>query len=101
MSGKAGRWGIPIVAILSTIAVLYLLQHSWSVRLTQQLAKLEKERRLLVEEVESYEVELRKLQSFSRLESLALYGPSYAEFTPEYQKVTKATDFHFALTVEP
>lgn len=70
MSGKRSIKGMMIVVVLSVLAVIYLYQHSCSVRMTQELVQLEQGCRLEVERVESLEVEVERLKSFSRLESL-------------------------------
>jgi hypothetical protein len=75
MSPKGSVRAIVVVVVLSGIALAYLYQHWWSVRLTRAEMQLVQERRLLEEKVESLEVELAKLQSFCRLESLWMnYG---------------------------
>lgn len=74
MSGRAGRLGIPMVTVLSIIALLYLALHSWNIKLTKQLVRSEQKQKLAFEKAESLEIELRKLLSFSRLESLASNG---------------------------
>ncbi|MEO0070934.1 MAG: hypothetical protein ABIK39_02470 [candidate division WOR-3 bacterium] len=82
MSGRAGRLGIPIVAVLSIIALLYLALHSWNIKLTKQLVESERKQKLAFEKAESLEIELRKLMSFSRLESLALKGEHFPQVSP-------------------
>lgn len=69
----SGRWsikGIMIVVALSILALVYLYQHSCSVRATQRLLLLEENYRLEEERVESLQVEVERLKSFCRLESL-------------------------------
>ncbi len=70
MVTKRSLRAIVIVFALSGVAILYLSQHCWSVRLTQELVRVQEERKVLAEEVDSLEVELSKVQSFCRLDSL-------------------------------
>lgn len=102
MSGRTGRLGIPIVAVLSAFALLllYLVLHSWNIRLTQELVKSEQRRKLAFEKVESLEVELSKLQSFSRLESLAVHAPRFPEATTHYQRETMPRVLRVASSIE-
>lgn len=69
-SGKRSIKGILIVAVLSGIALAYLYLHSCSVRATRELAQIERRHRLAAERVERQQVELERLKSFCRLESL-------------------------------
>ena len=61
---------ILLVFVLCVLAVLYLYQHDYSVKLTRKLSKLETERQLLRENLDSVEADLVKLSSFARMESL-------------------------------
>jgi hypothetical protein len=61
---------ILLVFVLCSLAVAYLYQHSYSVRLTRTLSRLETRRQLLFEKLDSIESEIVELSSFSRLESL-------------------------------
>ncbi|MGQ9678564.1 MAG: hypothetical protein ACUVUD_04710 [bacterium] len=70
MSSRGTLRAIFIVVILTALAVLYLYQHWGSVQLTRTEVRLEQERRLLEEQVEGLEVELVKLQSFCRIDSI-------------------------------
>lgn len=70
MSGKRSIKGMMIVVVLSGLALIYLYQHSCSVRMTQELVQLEQCCRLEVERVESLQVKVERLRNFSRLESL-------------------------------
>ncbi len=70
MSLKTSVSAIGIVVILCSIALGYLYQHSWSVRLTRLEVKLEREVGISQEKLDSLETELMRLQSFCRLESL-------------------------------
>jgi len=55
---------------LCVLAVAYLYQHSYSVRLTRSLSRLETERQLLVEKLEGVDAEIVTLSGFARMESL-------------------------------
>lgn len=70
MSSRGTVRALFVVVVLTGIAVLYLYQHWGSVQLTRAEVQLEQERRLLGEKVESLEVELVKLQSFCRIDSI-------------------------------
>jgi hypothetical protein len=61
---------ILLVFVLFVLAVVYLYQHSYSVGLTRSLSRLETQRQLLAEKLDSVEVEVVKLSSFARMESL-------------------------------
>jgi len=61
---------IAIVVLLCLLALGYLYQHDCSLRLAKQLSMLETERQLLIEELDSIDVDIAHLTSFSRLESL-------------------------------
>ncbi len=81
MSSRGSLRAIVVVVVLSGIAVAYLYQHWWSVQLTRAEVRLTEERRLLEEKVDSLDVELFKLQSFCRLESLRVSnGKQIAKF---------------------
>lgn len=61
-----------LIAILVTISfVLYLLQHRFSVNATQDIAKLEKTKQLLNEEVITLESECAKIFLYANLEQIA------------------------------
>ncbi len=61
---------ILLVFVLCALAVAYLYQHSYGMRLTRRLSRLETERQLLAEQLDSIEAEIVQLSSFARLESL-------------------------------
>lgn len=61
---------ILMLVMLCGLALGYLYQHNCSLRLTRQLSNLEKERRLLAEELDSIDIEIARLSCFGRLESL-------------------------------
>jgi len=61
---------ILLVFVLFVLAVGYLYQHSYSMRLTRNLSRLETERQLLAEKLDSVDAEVVKLSSFARMESL-------------------------------
>ncbi len=62
------------MVLLTVIALAYLYQHSYSIKMTRELMRLETEKKLALERVESINAQLKKLQSFCRLESLYLSG---------------------------
>ncbi len=61
-----------IAVLLSGLGLAYIYQHSYSVKITKELRRLETEKRLALEQVESIDVQLKRLQSFCRLESIYL-----------------------------
>jgi hypothetical protein len=61
---------IATVIALCGLALGYLYQHNCSLRLARQLSTLEKERQLLLEELDSIDVDIAQLTSFGRMESL-------------------------------
>jgi hypothetical protein len=56
--------------VLCVLAVGYLYQHSYSVRLTRTLSRLETQRQLLAEQLEGVNAEIVRLSAFARMESL-------------------------------
>ncbi len=70
MSLNSSIRAIGVVVMLCGIAVGWLYQHSWSVRLTRLEMKLKREVEIDREKLDSLETELMRLQSFCRLESL-------------------------------
>ena len=61
---------ILLVFVLCSLAVAYLYQHSYSVKLTRSLSRLETERQLLAEKLEGVDAEVVRLSGFARMESL-------------------------------
>jgi hypothetical protein len=61
---------ILLVFVLCVLAVGYLYQHSYSVRLTRALSRLETQRQLLAEQLETVDADIVRLSTFSRMESL-------------------------------
>jgi hypothetical protein len=61
---------ILLVFVLCVLAVAYLYQYSYSMKLTRNLSRLETERQLLAEKLDRVEVEIVQLSSFVRMESL-------------------------------
>jgi len=61
---------ILLVFVLCVLAVAYLYQHNYSMRLTRSLSRLETERQLLAEKLDSVDADIVKLSSFARMESL-------------------------------
>jgi hypothetical protein len=61
---------ILLVFVLCVLAVAYLYQHSYSMKLTRNLSRLETERQLLAEKLDSVDADIVKLSSFARMESL-------------------------------
>jgi hypothetical protein len=61
---------ILLVFVICALAVAYLYQHSYSVRLTRTLARLETQRQLLAEQLEGVDAEIVRLSTFARMESL-------------------------------
>lgn len=61
---------IMLVFALCVLAVGYLYQHSYSVKLTRGLSRLETERQLLVEKLDGVDAEVVRLSGFARMESL-------------------------------
>jgi len=61
---------ILLVFVLCALAVAYLYQHSYSVRLTSTLSRLETQRQLLAEQLEGVDAETVRLSAFARMESL-------------------------------
>ncbi len=61
---------ILLVFVLCVLAVGYLYQHNYSMKLTRSLSRLETERQLLAEKLDSVDADIVKLSSFARMESL-------------------------------
>ena len=61
---------ILLVFVLCVLAVAYLYQHSYSVKLTRNLSRLETQRLLLAEQLEGVDAEIVRLSAFTRMESL-------------------------------
>jgi hypothetical protein len=61
---------ILLVGVLCGLALAYLYQHNCSLRVTRRLVRLEKERQLLVEQLDRLDVEVVRLSGFARLDSL-------------------------------
>jgi hypothetical protein len=61
---------ILLVFVLCVLAVAYLYQHSYSVKLTRNLSRLETQRQLLAEQLEGVDAEIVRLSAFARLDSL-------------------------------
>jgi hypothetical protein len=61
---------ILLVFVLCVLAVAYLYQHSYSVRLTRNLSRLETRRQLLAEQLEGVDAEVVQLSAFARMESI-------------------------------
>ena len=61
---------ILLVFVLFVLAVGYLYQHSYSMRLTRSLSRLETERQLLAESLDAVNAEVVRLSGFARMESL-------------------------------
>jgi len=61
---------ILLVFVICVLAVAYLYQHSYSVRLTRNLSRLESQRQLLSEQLEGVDAEIVRLSAFTRMESL-------------------------------
>ena len=59
-----------LVFVLCVLAVAYLYQHSYSVKLTSNLSRLETQRQLLAEQLEGVDAEIVRLSAFTRMESL-------------------------------
>jgi hypothetical protein len=59
-----------LVVALSGVGVLYVKQHTWSLDLAGRIERLERERERLVQQLDSIEVDIVRLGSFARLESL-------------------------------
>jgi len=67
---KGGRLGLAIVIALCLLALGFLYQHSRSKALTREESALRTRCRLLSEEAESLGVEVVKLTTFARLDSV-------------------------------
>ena len=61
---------ILLVFVICVLAVGYLYQHSYSVRLTRNLSRLETQRQLLAEQLDGVDAEIVRLSAFARMESL-------------------------------
>ena len=61
---------ILLVFVICVLAVAYLYQASYSVKLTRRLSRLETERQLLAERLEGVGAEIVTLSGFARMESL-------------------------------
>ena len=85
---------ILLVIIIAMFFVLYLFQHRYSVLSTQQLAKLEKQKQLLNQEIIALEGEKTKTFLFTNLEDdaqqLNLFFPKTAQ--THYLSTTKKYD---------
>jgi len=61
---------ILLVFVLCVLAVAYLYQHSYSVKLTRNLSRLETRRQLLAEQLDGVDAEIVRLSAFARMDSL-------------------------------
>jgi hypothetical protein len=61
---------ILLVFVICALAVAYLYQHSYSVKLTRNLSRLETRRQLLAEQLDGVDAEIVRLSAFARMESL-------------------------------
>lgn len=61
---------ILLVFVLCVLAVAYLYQHSYSVKLTRNLSRLETRRQLLSEKLDEVNADIVRLSGFTRMESL-------------------------------
>ena len=61
---------IVLVLVVCGIGVLYIMKHTCSLKLAQRIGDLEHEREMLVQQLDSVEVDIVRLSSFVRLESL-------------------------------
>ena len=61
---------ILLVFVLCVLAVGYLYQHSYSVKLTRNLSRLETQRQLLAERLDGVDAQIVRLSAFTRMESL-------------------------------
>jgi hypothetical protein len=61
---------ILLVFVICALAVAYLYQHNYSVKLTRNLSRLETQRQLVAEQLESVDAEIVRLSAFTRMESL-------------------------------
>ena len=61
---------ILLVFVICVLAVGYLYQHSYSVKLTRNLSRLETQRQLLAEQLDGVDAEIVRLSTFARIESL-------------------------------
>jgi hypothetical protein len=61
---------ILLVFVICALAVAYLYQHSYSVKLTRNLSRLETQRQLLAEQLDGVDAEMVRLSAFARMESL-------------------------------
>lgn len=61
---------ILLVFVICVLAVAYLYQHSYSVKLTRNLSRLETQRRLLSEKLDKANADIAELSDFVRIESL-------------------------------
>jgi len=59
-----------LVFVLCALAVAYLYQHSYSMRLTRNLSRLETRRQLLSERLDEVNADIVRLSGFVRMESL-------------------------------
>ncbi len=62
--------GFVVVFLLCVLALGYLFQHNWSLRLTRRITYLAKQRQMLCEKREQLRVEIDQLSSFARIESI-------------------------------
>ncbi len=86
---------IILAFVICALAVAYLYQHSYSVRLTRALSRLETQRRLLAEQLEGVDAEIVRLSAFARMESLWVAqgrpaAPSGQMLMPDGQMVAMA-----------
>jgi hypothetical protein len=61
---------ILLVFVLCVLAVAYLYQHNYSMKLTRNLSRLKTQRQLLAEQLEGVDAEIVRLYAFARMESL-------------------------------
>jgi hypothetical protein len=87
---------ILLVIAITSIFILYLLQHRYSVSSTQELAKLEKQRQLLKEEIIALESKEASVYLFTNLEDTAqqlnLFFPNKNQTVDNSNTFTRLTN---------
>lgn len=61
---------LALMVFLCGVALAYLYQHHWSMRVARELDRLERDRLQLVEETAELRAEVERLSGFARLESI-------------------------------
>lgn len=82
MKANGSFKAVAIMIALCGVALAYLYLHATSICMTREVLRLETERRLVTERVDTLTVTLEQLTSFCRLESLCSISRSGVDVSP-------------------